>query len=99
MWIFYEAYQGYFVGFLNSNHVNLFVAFPWVRQEAGSFIDAFFGALIRYLQHRVSVWNSEHACTKQVYNSPKERKEGEILSKVETRMRIGEDVCGKEGEE
>lgn len=63
--ILYEICQGYFVGLLNSNHMNLFfIAFPRTRQEAGSFIDAFFRFFTHCLQHRMAVGNGERTSTK-----------------------------------
>ena len=64
IWVLYEACHGYFIGFLNSNYVNLFIAFPRTRQEAGSFIDDFFRSFIHCLQYRIAVGNGERTCTK-----------------------------------
>ena len=77
--------------------MNLFIAFSRSGQKAGSFINTSLRGLICYLCHHMTVGNGEYTCTKQVHGSTKESEEYEIMHEVETRLGIGEDVCGEKG--
>lgn len=99
IWILYKDCEGYFIGFLNGDHADFLIAFPWTGQEAGSLIDGHLGFLVRPLQHRMATGNGEHKGTKQVYGASDEREEDEVMREVEARLRIGEDAGGENGVE
>lgn len=75
--------------------MNLLIAFPRTGQETCRLVDGRFRSLVRYLRHRIVVGDGEHACAKQIYSAGEERKEDEILGKVQTGMGIGEDIRGE----
>lgn len=59
IWVLCKVYQGSFVGFLDGDHVTLFIALPRTRQESSGFIDVFFRHFIHDLCRRVDVGDGE----------------------------------------